>query len=73
MIALIVVKYVISLLYMSIHHVGRRGMRQAYQTLFNMNHDLISGYRMRCNNHQELLARLKLVNVTIQRAARLRS
>lgn len=51
----------------------RRGMRQSYMALYNLNHDIINGYRIRCSNHQELLNCLKLVNQTIQRAARLRS
>lgn len=47
-------------------------MRKRYVELFDLNRDLINGYTIRCNNHQELLACLKLVNQTIQRAGRLR-
>ena len=40
--------------------------------LYDLNRDLINGYKIRCNNHTELLACLKLVNQAIQRAAKLR-
>ena len=40
--------------------------------LYDLNRDLISGYKIRCNNHQELLACLKNVNQMIQKAGRLR-
>lgn len=49
-----------------------RSMRQGYQELFNLNRDLLNGYRIRSNNHQELLNCLKKVNQTIQRAGQLR-
>lgn len=49
-----------------------RSMRKGYMELFDLNHDLINGYTIRCNNHQELLACLKQVNQTIQRAGKLR-
>ncbi|KAG7166018.1 Bardet-Biedl syndrome 2 protein homolog [Homarus americanus] len=48
-------------------------MRQWYGELYNLNKDLISGYKIRCNNHQELLNCLKQVNQTIQKAGRLRT
>ncbi|KAK7079057.1 Bardet-Biedl syndrome 2 protein [Halocaridina rubra] len=47
-------------------------MRQWYAELYNINKDLINGYKIRCNNHQELLTCLKQVNQTIQKAGRLR-
>lgn len=47
-------------------------MRQWYSELYNLNKDLISSYKIRCNNHQELLNCLKQVNQTIQKAGRLR-
>jgi Bardet-Biedl syndrome 2 protein len=47
-------------------------MRQSYMELYSLNHDIISGYRIRCNNHQELLSCLKIVNQVIQRAGQLR-
>lgn len=47
-------------------------MRQWYSELYNLNKDLISSYKIRCNNHQELLSCLKQVNQTIQKAGRLR-
>ncbi|XP_042890069.1 Bardet-Biedl syndrome 2 protein homolog [Penaeus japonicus] len=49
-----------------------QSMRQWYGELYNLNKDLISGYKIRCNNHQELLSCLKQVNQTIQKAGRLR-
>ncbi|ELU16233.1 hypothetical protein CAPTEDRAFT_171644 [Capitella teleta] len=47
-------------------------MRQGYMELYNLNRDLINGYKIRCNNHDELLRCLKSVNQAIQRAGRLR-
>ncbi|CAL4122242.1 unnamed protein product, partial [Meganyctiphanes norvegica] len=47
-------------------------MKQWYGELYALNKDLISGYKIRCNNHQELLSCLKQVNQTIQKAGRLR-
>lgn len=47
-------------------------MKHWYRELYNLNKDLISGYKIRCNNHQELLNCLKQVNQTIQKAGRLR-
>lgn len=40
--------------------------------LYNMNRDLINGYKIRCGNHQELLVCLRQLNQVIQRAGRLR-
>ena len=40
--------------------------------LYDLNRDLINGYKIRCNNHNELLSCLKLVNQAIQRAGKLR-
>ena len=48
-------------------------MRKGYMELYDLNKDLISGYKIRCNNHTELLNNLKQVNQVIQRAGRLRS
>ena len=48
-------------------------MRKGYMELYDLNRDLINGYKIRSNNHTELLACLKQVNQKIQRAARLRS
>ncbi|XP_076033729.1 BBSome complex member BBS2-like [Oratosquilla oratoria] len=47
-------------------------MKQWYSELYVLNKDLISGYKIRCNNHQELLNCLKQVNQMIQKAGRLR-
>ncbi|XP_014663273.1 PREDICTED: Bardet-Biedl syndrome 2 protein homolog isoform X2 [Priapulus caudatus] len=49
-----------------------KNMRKNYMELYNLNKDLISGYKIRCNNHSELLMCLKVVNQTIQKAGRLR-
>jgi hypothetical protein len=47
-------------------------MRKWYSQLYDINRDLIAGYKVRCNNHQELMETLKQVNQIIQKAARLR-
>ena len=47
-------------------------MRKGYMELYDLNRDLINGYKIRCNNHNELLNNLKLVNQYIQKAGRLR-
>eukprot|EP00112_Aurelia_sp_Birch-Aquarium-sp1_P014307 Seg308.11 transcript_id=Seg308.11/GoldUCD/mRNA.D3Y31 product="Bardet-Biedl syndrome 2 protein-like" protein_id=Seg308.11/GoldUCD/D3Y31 len=47
-------------------------MRKGYMELFDLNRDLINGYKIRCSNHEELLSSLKIVNQTIQRAGNLR-
>lgn len=47
-------------------------MKQAYASLMDVNADLMREYVKRANNHAELLERLKEVNQTIQKAARLR-
>ena len=50
----------------------RVNMKKAYQQLYELNKDLITGYKIRCNNHLELLDSLRIVNQAIQRAGRLR-
>ena len=50
----------------------RKSMKKWYTQLYDINRDLISGYKIRCNNHQELMDTLKLVNQVIQKAGRLR-
>ena len=47
-------------------------MKKAYQQLYELNKDLMTGYKIRCNNHLELLDGLRIVNQAIQRAGRLR-
>jgi Bardet-Biedl syndrome 2 protein len=47
-------------------------MRQWYMQLYDINRDLIAGYKIRCHNHQELMETLKEVNQIIQKAGRLR-
>jgi hypothetical protein len=47
-------------------------MKKHYHELMNMNRDLINGYKIRSNNHEELLRNVKLLNQTIQKAGNLR-
>ncbi|XP_028665213.1 Bardet-Biedl syndrome 2 protein homolog [Erpetoichthys calabaricus] len=47
-------------------------MKKRYSELYDLNKDLINGYRIRANNHTELLNCLRAVNQAIQRAGRLR-
>ena len=49
-----------------------KNMRKWYSQLYDLNRDLIVGYKIRCNNHQELMDTLKQVNQIIQKAGRLR-
>lgn len=48
-------------------------MKSHYFELMNMNRDLINGYKIRSNNHKELLENVKLLNQFIQKAGNLRS
>lgn len=50
----------------------RKNMKTRYVELYDLNRDLINQYKIRCNNHTELLSNLKAVNQAIQRAGRLR-
>ena len=47
-------------------------MKKAYTQLYELNRDIITGYKIRCNNHLELLECLKIVNQAIQKAGKLR-
>ncbi|KAG2470052.1 BBS2 protein, partial [Polypterus senegalus] len=47
-------------------------MKKRYSELYDLNKDLINGYKIRANNHTELLNCLRAVNQAIQRAGRLR-
>ncbi|XP_069757157.1 BBSome complex member BBS2 [Narcine bancroftii] len=47
-------------------------MKKEYMELYDLNRDLINGYKIRCNNYTELLNCLQAVNRAIQRAGRLR-
>lgn len=47
-------------------------MKNRYMELYDLNKDLLNGYKIRSNNHTELLGSLKAVNQAIQRAGRLR-
>lgn len=47
-------------------------MKKAYSQLYELNRELIMGYRIRSNNHMELLDCLKIVNQAVQKAAKLR-
>uniref|UniRef100_A0A673JBW3 BBSome complex member BBS2 n=1 Tax=Sinocyclocheilus rhinocerous TaxID=307959 RepID=A0A673JBW3_9TELE len=49
-----------------------RNMKKRFIELYDLNRDLINEYKIRSNNHNALLARLKSVNRAIQRAGRLR-
>ncbi|XP_030368632.1 Bardet-Biedl syndrome 2 protein isoform X3 [Strigops habroptila] len=49
-----------------------KNMKTQYIELYDLNRDLISQYKIRCNNHTELLNNLKAVNQAIQRAGQLR-
>lgn len=51
---------------------SRKNMRKGYMELYDLNRDLINGYKIRCNNHTELLSCLKIVNQAIQKAGKLR-
>ena len=47
-------------------------MKKWYSQLYDINRDLVSGYKIRVNNHQELMETLKDINQIIQKAGRLR-
>jgi len=47
-------------------------MKKWCSQLYDINKDLVAGYKIRCNNHSELMETLKQVNQIIQRAAQLR-
>ncbi|RXG61419.1 Bardet-Biedl syndrome 2 protein-like [Armadillidium vulgare] len=49
-----------------------QSMKKWYGELYAVNQDMISNYKIRVNNHHELLSCLKQVNQTIQKAGRLR-
>ena len=50
----------------------RKSMKKWYSQLYDINQDLVSGYKIRVNNHTELMETLKEVNQIIQKAGRLR-
>ena len=58
--------------HLTIFHFARSGMKKSYGQLYDLNKDLIAGYKIRCSNHMELLDYLKVVNQAIQKAGRLR-
>ena len=47
-------------------------MKKWYSQLYDINRDLTAGYKIRVNNHQELMDTLKDVNQIIQKSGRLR-
>lgn len=47
-------------------------MRKAYTQLYDLNRDIVMGYKIRCANHNELLDCLRLANQAIQKSGRLR-
>eukprot|EP00062_Callorhinchus_milii_P018877 gi/632972814/ref/XP_007902846.1/ PREDICTED: Bardet-Biedl syndrome 2 protein [Callorhinchus milii] len=49
-----------------------RNMKKGYNELYDLNRDLVNGYKIRCNNHAELLQCLRGVNRAMQRAGSLR-
>ena len=49
-----------------------KSVRKWTGQLYDINRDLVSQYKIRCNNHKELMDTLKDVNMIIQKAARLR-
>ncbi|KAK0055080.1 Bardet-Biedl syndrome 2 protein [Biomphalaria pfeifferi] len=49
-----------------------KSMRRGYMELSDLNRDLVAGYNIRCNNHQELVLGLKQINQIIQKASRVR-
>ena len=51
---------------------NRSSMRKAYTQLYDLNRDIVMGYKIRCANHNELLECLRLANQAIQKAGRLR-
>ena len=53
-------------------HIHRSNMKKAYIQLHDLNSDLITGYKIRSNNHLELLDCLKIINQAIQKAGNLR-
>ena len=50
----------------------RKSMKKWYSQLYDINRDLTAGYKIRVNNHQELMDTLKDVKQIIQKAGRLR-
>uniref|UniRef100_A0A2K6FZP9 Bardet-Biedl syndrome 2 n=1 Tax=Propithecus coquereli TaxID=379532 RepID=A0A2K6FZP9_PROCO len=54
------------------YNVCLKTMKNRYMELYDLNKDLLNGYKIRCNNHTELLENLKAVNQAIQRAGHLR-
>ena len=48
-------------------------MKRHYIDLLNLNRDLISGYKIRCTNHEELMKNLRFLNQMVQKAGNLRS
>lgn len=52
--------------------IYRKTMKNWYTQLNDINRDMIAGYKIRCNNHQELMDSLKQVNQIIQKAGKLR-
>ena len=49
------------------------GMKKHYMELMNTNRDLVSGYKIRSSNHDELVKNVKGLNQTVQRAGNLRA
>ena len=41
---------------MCVFRLDRKSMKRWYMELFDVNRDLISDYKIRCNNHDELMS-----------------
>ncbi|GAB1598549.1 Bardet-Biedl syndrome 2 protein-like [Argonauta hians] len=48
-------------------------MKSGYTELYNTNQELLRNYKIRCDNHTELVANLKQMNMIIQKASKLRA
>lgn len=48
--------------YVCFYFFCRKNMRKGYMELYDLNRDLINGYKIRCNNYIEFLFCLKFVN-----------
>ena len=58
--------------YLKILFHDRKSMKKWYSQLYDINQDLVAGYKIRVNNHTEMMDTLKEVNQIIQKAGRLR-
>lgn len=47
-------------------------MRECYSQLYQVNEEMLRNHKLYCNNHEQLLAILRKLNLIIQHASRLR-